>query len=131
MTDAAPEPPKTVESLLDKIIDGTKNIMHYVRSRFLWTWLAIACLALLTGFALIVATRTAEANLKQTDDIAQLAKQTANSADATANAAKEQSDQTVAYLRGEQGIPGVPGANGEDGTPGQPSSQAWPSWSGR
>ena len=100
--------------------------MHYVRSRFLWTWLAIGCLALLTGFALVLATQTAETNLKQTDDIARLAKQTSTQADTTATAAKEQSDQTVAYLRGEQGIPGVPGSNGVDGTPGQLSSVAGP-----
>ena len=45
---------------------------------------------------------------------------------ATATAAKTQSEETVAYLRGDQGIPGVPGANGQDGTPGQPSSQPGP-----
>jgi hypothetical protein len=109
----------SVESLLDKIIDSTRNVVHYMRQRFLWTWFAIGLLAILTSFALILATRTAETNLKQTDDIAKIANTTADSA-------KAQSDQTTAYLKGEQGIPGVPGANGVDGTPGQPSSVAGP-----
>jgi hypothetical protein len=117
---ADPEQPKqTVEGLLDRIVAGTREIMRYMRNRFLWTWLAIACLALLTGFALIIATRTAETNLKQTDEIAQLANH-------TADAAAEQADATTAYLKGEQGIPGVPGANGVDGSPGQPSSEPGP-----
>jgi cell division protein FtsB len=113
------EPTPTVESLLDKIIEGTRNLLQYMRNRFLWTWLSIAVLAILTGFSLWLATRTAQTNLKQTDDIARVANTTADSA-------AKQADQTTAYLKGEQGIPGVPGENGQDGTPGQPSSKPGP-----
>lgn len=113
------EPPPTIESLLDKVIDNTKQVVQFMRTRFLWTWAAISLLALLTCFSLLLATRNAETNLEQTDDIARVANTTADSA-------KKASDQTTAYLKGEQGIPGVPGANGQDGTPGQPSSEPGP-----
>ena len=119
MTTQLEEPPPTVESLLDKIIDSTKNVVRYMRQRFLWTWFAIGLLAVLTAFSLWLATRSAQTNLDQANDIARIANETADSA-------KKQSDQTTAYLKGEQGIPGVPGANGVDGTPGQPSSVAGP-----
>jgi hypothetical protein len=105
--------------LLDKVLENTRNVLQYMRQRFLWTWFSIGLLAVLTSFALYLATRNAETNLKQTDDIARIANQTADSA-------AKQADQTTAYLKGEQGIPGVPGANGVDGTPGQPSSVAGP-----
>jgi hypothetical protein len=110
-----PTQPPTVESLLDKVLENTKQVLGFMRRRFLWTWLAISLLALLTAFSLILSTRTAETNLEQTDDIAHVAS-------ATANQAKKQSDTTVAYLKGEQGIPGVPGSNGVDGAPGQPGA---------
>ena len=102
------------ERLLDEL--GRKPL-DYSRRRFLWTWLAVGVLAIMTGIALISAGRTAETNLEQTDDIARVA-------DQTADAAQASTDQVVSFLRGEQGIPGVPGANGEDGTPGQPGTGA-------
>lgn len=108
-----------VDQILEQISKNTRDALRYSRMRFLSTWIAVALLAILTAIALNLAIGSAQTNLEQTDDIARV------SAD-TADAAKEQSDQTVAYLRGEQGIPGVPGANGQDGTPGQPSSEPGP-----
>ena len=99
--------------LADQVQKGTQQTLHYSRSRFNMTWLAMGLLTILIGFTLLLAIRTADTNLEQTDDIARVANTTADSA-------KEQSDQTVAYMRGEQGIPGVPGTSGEDGTPGLP-----------
>ena len=45
-----PSPPS--RACLTRSLTVRASIMHYMRNRFLWTWLAIACLALLTGFAL-------------------------------------------------------------------------------
>ena len=50
--------------------------------------------------------------LDNADDQNQLAVNAAGQADDKAGAAKQQSDDVVAYLRGEQGIPGVPGKSG-------------------
>ena len=118
MTTGTNKPPTTNE-LLKQISDNTQAALRYARMRFLGTWLAVGLLALLTCIALLLASENAKTNLKQTNDIA-------NVAHDTADEARAQSDQTVAYLRGEQGIPGVPGANGKDGTPGQPSSTPGP-----
>ena len=78
------------------------------RRRFLRTWLAIATLAFVVGASLWLTIQTAA---DQTD-----------LAQATADAAKKQSADTVSYLRGETGIPGVPGSDGVDGTPGLPGT---------
>jgi Collagen triple helix repeat (20 copies) len=116
----SPDEPKTdFDALLEEIRKGNRATLHYSRSRLLGTWLAVALLAILTCIALIALDNNAATDLKQTDDIAQLANSTANQADAD-------TDDITAYLRGEQGIPGVPGANGVDGTPGQPSSEPGP-----
>ena len=109
----------STDELLAEISENTRRTLHYSRARFLATWLVVALLAMLTGVAIILANNAAETNLKQTDDIARVANHTAKTASA-------QSDQTVAYLRGETGIPGVPGANGKNGSPGQPSSEPGP-----
>ena len=106
----------TDPDLLEEISQNTREALHYARMRFLGTWVVVALLAILTGLAITLTVETAKTNLKQTDDIARVSS-------TTADAAKKQSEDTVAYLKGEQGIPGVPGANGQDGTPGQPSSQ--------
>jgi len=111
------------DALLEEMKKGNAQALRYSRIRILGTWLALAFLAILTSLALILATRNAETNLKQTDDIAKLAHHTANQADATADKADASTDDITAYLRGEQGLPGVPGANGQDGTPGQPGSE--------
>jgi hypothetical protein len=113
-------------NLLDEIANNTKMALRYSRLRFLATWLIVGLLAMLTCIALILAQRNAKVNLKQTDDIARVANVSAKQASTTADAAAKQSDDTVKYLKGEQGIPGVPGANGVDGAPGQPSSQPGP-----
>jgi Collagen triple helix repeat (20 copies) len=108
-----------VDELLTRQDQQNKRVLRYMRYRLLGTWLAVALLAILTCAALVALGENARTDLEQTDDIAVLASD-------TADAAKEQSDNTVAYLRGDQGIPGVPGANGVDGTPGQPSSEPGP-----
>jgi Collagen triple helix repeat (20 copies) len=107
------------DALLEEVKRGNKATLRYSRNRLLATWLAVALLAILTCAALIALDNNAETDLKQTDEIAQLANSTAEQADAD-------TDDITAYLRGEQGIPGVPGANGVDGTPGQPSSEPGP-----
>lgn len=101
--------------LLEQIQKNTGQALRYARMRFLATWAAVGLLAILVCLALSLAINTSKTNLEQTDDIAVLASDTADDAQETA-------DQTVSYLRGDQGIPGVPGANGEDGAPGQPAS---------
>ena len=115
----ANEPQTQVDPLIERAKQGNKQTLRYSRSRFLMTWLGIALLALLTSVALLVAIRASTTNFEQTQDIARVA-------DTTATAAAEDTDDVVAYLRGEQGIPGVPGADGVDGTPGQPSSEPGP-----
>src|SRR4029077_13613860 len=75
--------------------------------RFIWTWAALALLTVVIAVLFLITIHTAG----NQNDLAQ----------ATADQAKETSDETVAYLRGEQGIPGVPGKNGV-GTPGQPGA---------
>jgi hypothetical protein len=90
--------------------EGVVAIKHpKLDHRFYTTWLLIAVLALMSSVALIISTQTQ-------NDVAQNAK-------ATADHASAQSDQVVAYMRGEAGIPGVPGSNGEDGQPGLPGSK--------
>lgn len=105
--------------LTDQLQKGNKQTLHYSRSRFLMTWLALGLLAILIGITMLVALRQADTNLQQTDDIARVA-------NTTADAAVEDTDQIVAYMRGEQGIPGVPGANGVDGSPGLPGESGTP-----
>ena len=108
-------PPPSLNTLLDQIGVQGKRALRYSRTRFLGTWFAIAVLAMLTGFALLLAEQTAN----RQDDAAR-----ALSANAShkAKTAQESTDQIVLYLQGKQGIPGVPGANGQDGAPGQPGS---------
>jgi hypothetical protein len=90
--------------------EGVHAIKHpKLDHRFYTTWLLIAILALMSSIALIISTQTQ-------NDVAQSAKTAADHASA-------QSDQVVAYMRGEAGIPGVPGSNGEDGQPGLPGSK--------
>ena len=107
------------DALLEEVKKGNKATLRYSRTRLLGTWLAVALLAILTCLALIALDRNAETDLKQTDEIAQLAS-------ADAEEASQSTDDITAYLRGEQGIPGVPGESGESGTPGLPSSEPGP-----
>src|SRR6478672_10391683 len=116
MTEPTQDP---ADRILEEIGKQGKATLHYSRTRLLATWLAIGLLAMLTGIALWLAIENASTNLEQTDDIAKVANKTADSA-------KKQSDQTVAYMKGEQGIPGVPGSNGVDGTPGLPGGGGAP-----
>lgn len=111
--------PNPADQLLEQIADNTRQALRYSRNRFLATWLAVALLAILTCIALVAASRNAQTDLDQNEDIAKVANTNAKEANAT-------TDDVVSYLRGEQGIPGVPGANGVDGTPGQPSSEPGP-----
>jgi hypothetical protein len=78
------------------------------RRRFLWTWLLLGALAFVVGASLWLTIQTAA----DQNDLSL----------AAAEDAQQTSDDTVAYLRGEQGIAGVPGANGVDGTPGLPGT---------
>jgi type II secretory pathway pseudopilin PulG len=107
------------DDLLEQISDNTRQALRYARLRFLGTWIAVALLAVLTGIALFATGRNTRTDLQQTEDIARVAH-------TTADQAKTQGDDTVAYLKGDQGIPGVPGANGQDGSPGLPSAEAGP-----
>lgn len=107
------------EAILKEVQKGNRATLNYSRMRLLATWLAIALLAILTCLALVAASRNAQTDLKQTDDIAHLA-------NANAKEASESNDQIVSYMKGEQGIPGVPGADGQDGQPGLPSSSPGP-----
>ena len=79
------------------------------RRRFLWTWVLLGALAFVVGASLWLSIQTAA-------DQSELSLSAAKDAQQT-------SDDTVAYLRGEQGIPGVPGESGVDGTPGLPGSR--------
>ena len=110
-----------IDRILNEIRNSNKQVLQYSRRRLLATWAAVAILAILTGLAIWLALRNASTNLDQTDDIARVA-------NITAQEAKDTSDKTVAYMKGEQGIPGVPGANGVDGAPGLPggSGEAGP-----
>ena len=93
--------------------------LKWGRTRFLWTWLALALLATATGIALWTGARNAE-RIDETSEAL------AREASEDAAAAQESSDEITAYLRGEQGLPGVPGSNGEDGTPGLPGAGGEP-----
>jgi Collagen triple helix repeat (20 copies) len=103
------------DNILDRAQANLRAGVGYARTRFLWTWLALAVLAVLIGLALFFADRNSDINAAQSDDIANIARK-------EAQAAQESSDDITKFLRGEAGIPGVPGANGEDGSPGQPGS---------
>jgi Collagen triple helix repeat (20 copies) len=118
LTDKKPEP-TDFSDLAGQVDKGNKQVLHYSRSRFLMTWLALGGLAILIGITMLVAIQTADTNLEQTDDIARVA-------NTTADAAAQDTDDIVAYMRGEQGIPGVPGTSGEDGTPGLPGGSGEP-----
>jgi hypothetical protein len=109
-------------SLLTEVQKGNRSMLRYARMRLLATWMVIGLLAILTAVALSAANRATKTNLDQTEDIARVSQQ-------TADAAAKGNEQTVAYLKGEQGIPGVPGANGQDGAPGLPSSVPGPTGS--
>src|SRR5207344_3418634 len=89
--------------LVTRGVDAIRKAAEDNRRRFLWTWLAMGLLASLIGLTLWLSIRTADSQTEL--------------AQKTANQAKQTSDETLAYLRGEQGIPGVPGASGVDGTP--------------
>ena len=106
-------------TLLDRFDEQNRQALQYGRHRFLWTWLAVGLLAMLTAVALEVAIRTAH---RQNESV----KVTASDASATADSAQASNDEVVKYLKGEQGIPGVPGANGTTGSPGLPSSEPGP-----
>ena len=114
---ATPEP--EANKLLDRLQSNTRDALHYARSRFLGTWLALSLLALVAGLSFWLGLKNASDQNDLTHDVAM-------TADETANKGAEQSDQILRYLKGEEGIPGVPGANGEDGTPGQPGSEGIP-----
>lgn len=105
--------------IIDQIAEQNQRTLHYSRSKFLGTWFVVAILAVLTSIALIIAVNTAHRQNSATHEVAL-------SADTTANAAKDSTENIILYLQGKQGIPGVPGANGKDGSPGQPSSQPGP-----
>ena len=101
------------DQLVDQVHKGNKQSLQYSRMRFLATWLALALLAILICVTLVASSRNAQTDLEQTDDIARVA-------NTTADDAKQDTDDIVAYMRGEQGIPGVPGTSGVDGSPGLP-----------
>ena len=103
------------EDLADQIDAQTRRTLEYGRHRFLWTWLAVALLAILTSVSLILAANTAK---HQNENV----KLTADTAKTQADATAASNEEITKYLKGEQGIPGVPGANGKDGAPGQPGS---------
>lgn len=99
-----------------------KQIQDINRRRFLGTWMAITVLALLTALAVFLSVHGQAQDSEQTQDIARLASAQSRVANTQAKAAKEQSNDIVKYLRGEQGINGVPGSNGVNGTPGLPGN---------
>jgi Collagen triple helix repeat (20 copies) len=105
--------------IVDRFDKQNRQALQYGRHRFLWTWLAVGLLAVLTAISLEVAVKTAHRQNEST-------KVTAVDASATADEAKASNDEVVKYLKGEQGIPGVPGANGKNGSPGLPSSEPGP-----
>lgn len=105
--------------LVTEISDNNQRVLGYSRRRFLWTWLALGLLGLMTAVAIWLAIRSVEQSQKTTEAVAAQARH-------TADGAQESNDQIVAYMRGEQGIPGVPGANGQDGSPGMPGSSGTP-----
>lgn len=110
-----PDPRKSSDNLLDQIGIAGKRALVYSRRRFLWTWLAISLLAILTCAALWLGIRGAQ------NDNAQNTVLAAN-ANHTADTAKEGTKDVTLFLRGQQGLPGVPGADGKDGSPGQPGA---------
>ena len=70
----------------DRLLDELgRRPLDYSRKRFLWTWIAVGVLAVLTGLALISASRSTDTNLEQTEDIARVADQTADAAQQSAD----------------------------------------------
>ena len=76
------EPKPDIDTLLEEVKKGNKATLHYSRTRLLGTWLAVGLLAILTCLALIALDHNAETDLKQTDEIAQLASADAEKANA-------------------------------------------------
>ena len=111
--------PTDPDKLYDQLAKQGRRNLQYARSRLIGTWLAVACLALLTAIALWAAIHNAKTDADQSRDIA-------NVANTTAEEAAQGTDQVVSYMRGEEGIPGVPGESGQDGTAGLPSSEPGP-----
>ena len=111
--------PNDPNEIVDRFDAQNRETLQYGRHRFLWTWLAVGLLAVLTAISLEVAVTTAH---RQNESV----KVTASDASATADNAQASNDEVVKYLKGEQGIPGVPGANGKNGSPGLPSSEPGP-----
>ena len=107
------------DDLANRIDAQARRTLEYGRHRFLWTWLAVALLAVLTAIALEVSVNTAK---RQSDTISD----TADTASEQASAAQASTEEVQKYLKGEQGIPGVPGTDGKTGTPGLPSSTPGP-----
>ena len=106
-------------TVVDQFDEQNRQALQYGRHRFLWTWLAVGLLAVLTAISLEVAVTTAH---RQNESV----KVTAADASATADSAQASNDEVVKYLKGEQGIPGVPGSDGKTGSPGLPSSEPGP-----
>ena len=103
------ERPQDPNELLDQLGEQNSDVLQYSRHRFLWTWLALALLAVAMGFTTLLALRSADTNLDQTDDIAKVAHN-------EAKVANQDVDDIMKFLKGEEGIPGVPGSNGQDGS---------------
>lgn len=103
------------DDLAKQMDEQARRTLEYGRHRFLWTWLAMALLAVLIAAALEVSVNTAK---KQSETV----QMTADTANTKADANTASNEEITKYLKGEQGIPGVPGANGKNGAPGQPGS---------
>ena len=112
-------PPPDAQELLERGTEAAQASAQGTRRRFLFTWLGLGLLGLLTGIALWQAGRNA-------DDIDANARALSEEAKKDAAVAQQSSDDVVSYLRGETGIPGVEGADGQDGTPGLPGSAGEP-----
>ena len=85
----------TLAGPIAELAEATQDTVAYSRKRFLWTWLVLGLLAFFIGLSLFLGIRNAQ-------DQADLAK-------AKAASAKQQSDDIVGFLKGDNGLPGVPG----------------------
>lgn len=102
--------------LVGRGVEAIEQTARVNRKRFLWTWALLGGLAFMLSLALFLSIDTAA-------DQNDLAREQSDLAKKQAQTAQDTSNQTLAYLRGEQGIPGVPGSSGVEGTPGLPGSQ--------
>src|SRR5262245_58191333 len=110
-----PQVRATESKVYEQLEASHRSTLGYSRRRFLWTWLAVALLAILVALAVWLSVETAKRQNATTTDLA-------NTADNSAGRANDKTNNVYLYLRGERGLPGVPGADGKPGTPGQPGS---------